>query len=251
MVLFFSDIASGKVDLSGSRIVLPSLTIGNVGQLAVDLLISTLTLPRIGFLEDDHVVPMAGNDTFTTNQGKLSCAIEVYYHSASKTAFIQLRSPVAKGYNRIFAKNLVEWIKATGFGEVVMLASADASYRNDAQLFGQQLRYAAKGINNEQISNLQATPLEEKSFDLLFKQGSLTEGVYQESVTQNVPILVLTIFCSEGDNIPESIQLTEAANQYLRVVTENTSNSNGASKWKPPNSWTLIQGGPFEVSLFQ
>ena len=54
----------------------PSLTIGNVGQLAVDLLISTLALPRIGFLEDDHVVPMAGNDTFSTNQGKLSCAIE-------------------------------------------------------------------------------------------------------------------------------------------------------------------------------
>jgi hypothetical protein len=83
----------------------------------VDLLVSTLALPRIGFLEDDHVVPMAGNDTFTTNQGKLSCAIEgtlsneyleppmynlftiyfvVYYHSESKTAFIQLRSPIAK-----------------------------------------------------------------------------------------------------------------------------------------------------------
>lgn len=44
--------------------------------MAVDLLISTLALPRIGFIEDDHVVPMAGNDTFTTNQGKLSCAIE-------------------------------------------------------------------------------------------------------------------------------------------------------------------------------
>ena len=123
---------------------------------------------------------------------------------------------------------------------------------------------------------------------------NLMNQIYQENVSQNLPFMVITIFCSEGDNIPESIQLTEAANQYLRVLKDDPSNSNGiypfspplpsshtfcllppfsprpipsafspsllpvsiltlrvASKWKPPNSWTLIQGGPFDVALFQ
>lgn len=50
-----------------------------MGQLSIDLLISTANVRRVGFLEDEYVIPMAGNDTFSTNQGKLSCAVEGIY----------------------------------------------------------------------------------------------------------------------------------------------------------------------------
>ncbi len=37
---------------------------GNVAQLAVDLLINTLKLPRVGYLDDDSLLPLVGNDAF-------------------------------------------------------------------------------------------------------------------------------------------------------------------------------------------
>lgn len=95
------------------------------------------------------------------------------------------------------------------------------------------MRYLAKGLSTDVVNNIGITALEEKSIDLLIKQGSLTEGLYPTlSSTRHtffylivyiyeeskVPIIVLAIFCSEGDNIPESIQLIEATNQYLRLI---------------------------------
>ena len=43
----------------------PALSIGNVGQLGVDLLISSTRAQRIGFLDDPNVLPCVGNDAYT------------------------------------------------------------------------------------------------------------------------------------------------------------------------------------------
>lgn len=42
----------------------PSISVGNVGQLTVDLLINTLKLPRVGYLKDPALLPLVGNDAF-------------------------------------------------------------------------------------------------------------------------------------------------------------------------------------------
>lgn len=42
----------------------PALSIGNVGQLAVDLLISSTRTERIGYLDDPYVLPCVGNDAY-------------------------------------------------------------------------------------------------------------------------------------------------------------------------------------------
>ena len=53
----------------------PAVSIGNVGQLAVDLVISSLTLNhcRIGYFHDACILPMAGNDPFNSNDGTTGC----------------------------------------------------------------------------------------------------------------------------------------------------------------------------------
>ncbi len=43
---------------------------------------------------------------------------------------------------------------------------------------------------------------------------------YNECVENGISILIVAIFCSEGDNIFDSIQLTDAVNNYLHVVDE-------------------------------
>lgn len=44
----------------------PAVAVGNVGQLAVDLLVSTLNMSRVGFVHTDCLIPMAGNNPYAT-----------------------------------------------------------------------------------------------------------------------------------------------------------------------------------------
>lgn len=55
----------------------PALSIGNVGQLAVDLLIASTRAERIGFLDDPNVLPCVGNDAYWPSpQGQLALPLE-------------------------------------------------------------------------------------------------------------------------------------------------------------------------------
>ena len=42
----------------------PAVSVGNVGQLAADLLISTMWLDRCGFIYHDSILPLVGNDPY-------------------------------------------------------------------------------------------------------------------------------------------------------------------------------------------
>lgn len=44
----------------------PAVAVGNVGQLAVDLLVSTLNMSRVGYMHTDCLIPMAGNNPYGT-----------------------------------------------------------------------------------------------------------------------------------------------------------------------------------------
>lgn len=43
----------------------PAVSIGNVGQLAIDVLVYNLSLEKIGYLYDSSILPLVGNDAFT------------------------------------------------------------------------------------------------------------------------------------------------------------------------------------------
>jgi len=56
--------------------VQPAVSVGNVGQLACDLLISTLNSRRVGYLYDDSTVPVAGSDPFDQHSRHITTAVE-------------------------------------------------------------------------------------------------------------------------------------------------------------------------------
>lgn len=57
--------------------VQPALSIGNVGQLAVDLLIPSAKARRVAYLDEPSVLPCAGNDAFGPDAvGDLALALE-------------------------------------------------------------------------------------------------------------------------------------------------------------------------------
>uniref|UniRef100_A0A671MJX1 Proteasome assembly chaperone 2 n=1 Tax=Sinocyclocheilus anshuiensis TaxID=1608454 RepID=A0A671MJX1_9TELE len=74
-------------------IVQPAVSVGNVGQLAVDLLISTLNMPRVGYFHTDCLTAMAGNSPYAAS-AQLSTGAEVYSHRDLKLAVLQIRTPI-------------------------------------------------------------------------------------------------------------------------------------------------------------
>ncbi len=95
----------------------PAVTIGNVGQLAVDLLISTAQLPLVGYLESRHVLPCFGLDAFTAGGGPAT-ALELYLDAARGVLVLQQRAPAVTGCQRRFAEELLDWVQQAGLRKV-------------------------------------------------------------------------------------------------------------------------------------
>lgn len=53
---------------SPSFLLQPAVAVGNVGQLAVDLIVSTLNMSRVGHIHTDCLIPMAGNNPYASSK---------------------------------------------------------------------------------------------------------------------------------------------------------------------------------------
>ncbi|KAG0040863.1 Proteasome assembly chaperone 2 [Podila clonocystis] len=176
-------IASPGFDASrfqGTTLILPSVSIGNVPQLATDLLLAALKLDRVGCIEDENVVPVLGpadrplepTSTSTSSSSPLSqssglsLAVEVFQSKDGKWTLIQQRSPTVAHRSGHYVENLVQFIKDSQFDQVVLLASADGARRTDNQLrSGHPVRYIGSPALNPELrtlveNQLQIQPLE-------------------------------------------------------------------------------------------
>ena len=84
--------------LQGRTLVVPAVGAGNVGQLAADLLIATLQLPRVGYAEEPHVLPCVGCAPYAhAAAGTLATPLELYAADGQGPVVLQMRSPAAPG----------------------------------------------------------------------------------------------------------------------------------------------------------
>ncbi|KAI1317269.1 Proteasome assembly chaperone 2 [Mortierella claussenii] len=185
----------------GTTLILPSVSIGNVPQLATDLLLATLDLDRVGCIEDENVIPVLGpadqvhrpslqtassssssvsqQHSTGSKQGSqgtgLSMAVEVFQSKDKHWTIIQQRSPTVHHRSHHYTDNLVQFIKESQFEKVVLLASADGARRIDIQLRAGSppVRYIAspalstewkdkvRGLGIEELEKVAATEEEE------------------------------------------------------------------------------------------
>ena len=68
---------SEDCDWSNYTFIFPGVSIGNIGQLAIDLLISSLpNTHKAGYVTTDLVQPIVGHDPFVQNSTELSLSCE-------------------------------------------------------------------------------------------------------------------------------------------------------------------------------
>ncbi|GFR65983.1 proteasome assembly chaperone 2 [Elysia marginata] len=120
-------------------LIVPTVSVGNVGQLAADLVISTLWMERVGFILHPSLLPCVGNNPFAHEDAtscKMSTCCEVYESTSSQVVVIQQRAPFVKGRRKEYAEWLSAWIKKHNFYQVAILTSTFAQERLDHQLVG-------------------------------------------------------------------------------------------------------------------
>lgn len=104
-----------------SRCLQPGVTSANVGQLAVDLIITTLHLPCVGQLETTCLLPCAGIGAFDHLPQRVALGLELFECPVARgppVFVLQQRAPAARGCQQKFAEELAEWASECAFAEV-------------------------------------------------------------------------------------------------------------------------------------
>lgn len=97
-------------------------------------------------------------------------------------------------------------------------------------------------------------PLEPKLVDefsgqtaLQINGGGFAKALFEILKNDNVPSIVTLKFCSEGDNIPDAIELTNYYNRLLQVIPTD---DRKMCKLKFPPSWKFLFGNSAPKGIF-
>ncbi|KYO35326.1 proteasome assembly chaperone 2 isoform X2 [Alligator mississippiensis] len=259
---------AARRDFKGFTLLMPSVSVGNVGQLAIDLVISTLDMPKVGYFYTDCLVPMVGNNPYATaeeNSTELSINAEVYSLPSKKLVVLQIRSPFIKNKYRSFSQTVLSWVKSSKCARVILLSSSHAYQRDDQQLHSTPLRYLLsptiqktvgdqmQELNWKEMEKVAVYPEINNAEKVLhIPGGGITKLLFTESCSKGIPMAVLLKFCSEGDNIPDALALVNYLNEWLQLIKneQSSSTTTTASHWKIPSSWKLLFGSGLPPALF-
>ncbi|XP_065902107.1 proteasome assembly chaperone 2-like [Dysidea avara] len=239
------------LDFKGCKLVLPCVSVGNVAQLTVDLLVATLKMEHIGHLYDECFLPLVCHSAFDHTRGAVSTSAEVYMTSDQQLVVVQLRSPIAKGKEKRFVKLILDWIKAACFSDLVILTTTYAHERLDQQITsGCSCRFVTaptfphyKHLTDELGWILLEKRQPEGRDELFLPGGGVAKLMYQESITAEVRVTLLIKFTSQGDNSSDARELADYFNQWVMIKQPT-------AKWSTPTYWSLMFGNPTPPDIY-
>ncbi|ORZ18569.1 PAC2 family-domain-containing protein [Absidia repens] len=262
-----SFVASPSFDvqsLKGSHLLLPSVSIGNVPQLTCDLIIHTLHLSRVGFIDSDAVIPVIGQ--YEDQSNGVSVPIEVYQSKDRQWTVIQQRSPTLKGKKQSLISGLINFIESAQFAKVVLLTSLDAARRLDSQISSIPFRVVGDSASVQDIiqainvPELETEQQQQQDVDTNMTSSAsspslpsmhgagIARSLYQQLLDAKVNVIMFCIFVLEGDNVQDSVEFANVLNTYYQIKSNG---ANASSSWTPPKSWEYLFGTPFNAEIYQ
>lgn len=205
----------------GAVLCVPSVSVGNVGQLCVDLLLETLPdARRVGFLHHESVLPAVGAAGGPASSSSSAAAavlpVEVWSVPSLRLAVVQRRAPCAPGRRAAFAADLAAWARDAGVARAVLLCSAPAHRRGDREL----------------------APAE----PVALEKAPGPIGRAMEAA--GVPAAAVLAFASDGDNAPDAFRLAPAALRSLAPECPQP------PEWRAPAAWDGVFGAPADLDIY-
>ncbi|CAK5281792.1 unnamed protein product [Mycena citricolor] len=213
---------TSNIDLKGKTLVLPVVSTANVAQLAVDLLIASLQLERIGIFDSLYLVPVVGS----AESGQGVCTpLELYGTPGLDVVFAQQRSPVLKSQKAEFVSAFSDFIRTSGIAATLVLSGVDLSNRTDSQMITPTYQLSRPDVSTTPLARLASLPLpkytspvphrpmDENQAQIPFiPGGSLTRRILDRFWDdQSLPTAAAILqFALEGDNRADSAMLASA-----------------------------------------
>lgn len=102
----------------------PSVGVGNVAQLSVDLLISTLQMEKVATVWHPSIAPLIGPKAFEHDTSKITTSCEFYICRDKKLGTFQIRSPLIVGIMMEFLNELIDFLKSEKIAKLILLTSS-------------------------------------------------------------------------------------------------------------------------------
>ncbi|EGD80758.1 hypothetical protein PTSG_01347 [Salpingoeca rosetta] len=217
-------------EVAGYTLVVPSVSIGNTAQLAVDLLTETFEYQVETQARHNAVLPFAGpKDEGASNA--IVTEMQVHVSHTHKLVVLQIRSAIARQRREEFVQDLFKWIQSKSFGRTLLLTSTDAMHRIDSQLEGSPLRALSTTDDSSTYAPLKTLELHTDSAlpnSVFLPGGGFARQLFLNALEVDLPMTLVSIFTGPGDNTMQAHMLG------LRV----------------PSSWKLLFGRGFGPGLF-
>lgn len=210
----------------GYKLIIPSVCVGNVSQLTCDLLIESLKLDKIAECFHSSIIPLIGPAAFRHQTDQVTTAADLFSDDKLKLLLLQLRTPLAEPLMHDFFEQLVDFVTEKGIQEVFILTSSYAYEKK--QVTGSSFWCKTSGIQVESVP---------QSAETKILGGGYGLKMYQKLVEKGIPALILYKFVSEGDNVPDAVDLLQKFNEILPVFDKSQ-----ALNVKMPISWKALFG---------
>jgi len=220
-------------DFSNYTLIIPSVSVGNVPQLTVDLIISTYELTKAASIWHPAVVPSVGADPFYANNTTICTACELYTNAKLKLAVIQLRSTLEQQFIKSFMTEFTAELHKIKFGKIIILSSLFAQNMHDVT--------APKFLYKANKENLEIPPIGDED-----TVGSGFANRLYNALTESDTLNVILIFkyTSEGDNRPDAVEVVNLLKSMHSKLMEKQCDI------KFPYSWEFVFGNPPPIGIY-
>lgn len=260
--------------LDGFTLIMPAISVGNIGQLGLDILLATLKAKRLTSCYHPSVVPLVGSNPLDVKSTELMTACDIYKPekcSKSNVILMQIRSAIVRGKSNEFLDDLLSWCMNVGIAKVILLSSSSADERVDSQIRSSPLRYLENGKNGirTELQNLNWIEMERKhnfpgrptnrkevgtSDSLFLPCSGYTKSLFLKCTNPeenygNIEFVALLMFASEGDNSGDAIQLVSYLNNWIKLLPVGDEKTQ-EFRLQFPVSWNALFGNPPPKIIF-
>lgn len=239
---------SKEITFAGYTLLVPSVSVGNVAQLATDLLIETLKLEKVGLLWHPALIPIVGPPAYDHDKDQTTTTAEVYVSEERKLVVLQIRAPLVGALQPDFLDKLTDFVRDRQLAEVIILSSSFA--HENHQVGARPYKY----LTNEKFLSVHAGAVEALQWSPL--EGNVIHGgVYAAKLLaacteKEVGAFVLFTYVSEGDNTADAVQLVSLVDQLKQPQLLPREEDGMKIKLAIPISWKHLFGNAAPADVY-
>ncbi|CAH8439942.1 unnamed protein product [Schistosoma turkestanicum] len=241
---------------SSYNLIVACVGVGNVAQLACDLLIYNLGCNIVSNLNFEYCPSVIGNNPYQTSENvqSLMTTSQICANPELQLAVLQIRAPPFDGCKRKHVKELVNFLESAKFKTVVLLSSSFASILKDEELNAEPLQYALSSSfcisDRKRFEELNWFPLkayndhsECKLSATYYLPGcGVATYLYDELLkNEGISVCLLNLFTSEGDNSGDALYVVRRLDDWLQLTAQREVKK-PSFHWSAPPSWSCLFG---------